>query len=107
MPFLNKTGSSIGTSTSTIYTVPGGKSSIILELDVANISNTGIIANVELYDSDEATTVSFASSLPVPVGSSARVISGQKIVMNENDEIRVTSNVSSSVDVIMSLLEDI
>lgn len=107
MPFLNKTGNSIGTTESTVYTVPATKSSILLELDICNISQTGIAVDVSYYDSDGGYAVNLVKNLPIPVGSTVAAISGQKIVMNENDEIRVTSNAASSVDVIVSLLEDV
>lgn len=107
MPFLSKTGSQIGTVTEAVYTVPATLTSIVLELDVTNVAQTGISVNVQIYDADTTNTVSLAYGLPIPIGSSAKIIAGQKIVLNENDEIRVTSNVASSTDVVLSVLEDV
>lgn len=107
MPFINKTGSSIGTVTQNIYTVPATKSSIILELDVCNIAQVGVTVDVELYDYDNDQSVKLVSNIPIPVGSTVKVIDGQKIVVNEFDEVRLTSNTADSIDVIASVLEDV
>jgi hypothetical protein len=39
--------------------------------------------------------------------SALKVINGQKIVLEGGDSIRVTSNTSTSADVVLSILQDV
>jgi hypothetical protein len=43
----------------------------------------------------------------VPTGSSLKAINGQKIVLEAQDAVKVTSSASTSLDVVCSVLEDV
>lgn len=107
MPFLNKTSKDVGTVPVTVYSVPTGLESIVLEMDVCNVSQIGVSVTVEFFDDSESQVSHIVKNLPVPTGASIRVIAGQKIVMNGDDEIRVYSNTADSIDVVFSVLEAI
>ena len=94
------------TSQTTVYTAPASKDSIILELDVANVTSSAVTASVKLYDlSDGGAFAHIVKDAPIPSGSSLQVISGQKVILETGDYICVTA--SGACDVVCSILEDV
>ena len=94
---------------SLLYATPDGKSSIMLELDIANTSSAVIEASVEILDRAVSTTAwrYLVKNAPVPAGGSLMVIAGQKIVLKPLDSVRVTSSAASTMDVVAAILEDV
>ena len=98
----------VGTGT-IIYTVPTSKTSILLELDVANTSINVVEASVEILDRSVSASAwrYLVKNAPVPTGGSLMVIAGQKIVLKPLDSVRVTSSVNPGMDVVAAILEDV
>ena len=92
------------TSVTTVYTAPASKDSIILELDIANTTASAVTASAEVLDSSASTDAFIVKDAPIPSGSSLQVISGQKVILETGDSIRVTA--SGACDVVCSILED-
>ena len=93
------------TSVTTVYTAPAIKDSIILELDIANTTASAVTASAEVLDSSASTDAFIVKDAPIPAGSSLQVISGQKVILETGDSIRVTA--SGACDVVCSILEDV
>jgi hypothetical protein len=93
------------TSVTTVYTAPAGKDSIILELDIANTIVSAVSVSAEVVDDSASTNAYIVKDAPVPVGGALQVISGQKVILETGDSIRVTA--SGACDVICSILEDV
>tara|TARA_B100000029_G_scaffold221777_1_gene219445 strand:+ start:41 stop:367 length:327 start_codon:yes stop_codon:yes gene_type:complete len=93
------------TSATTVYTAPANKDSIILELDVSNTTTSAITTSIEVLDSSAGTDAFIVKEAPVPVGGALQVVSGQKVILETGDSIRVTS--SGACDIICSVLEDV
>jgi len=93
------------TSAATVYTAPANKDSIILELDIANTTASAVTASAEVLDSSASTDAFIVKDAPIPSGSSLQVISGQKVILETGDSIRVTA--SGACDVVCSILEDV
>ena len=93
------------TSVTTVYTAPASKDSIILELDIANTTASAVTASAEVLDSSASTDAFIVKDAPIPSGSSLKVISGQKVILETGDSIRVTA--SGACDVVCSILEDV
>jgi hypothetical protein len=93
------------TSVTTVYTAPASKDSIILELDIANTTASAVTASAEVLDSSASTDAYIVKDAPIPAGSSLQVISGQKVILETGDSIRVTA--SGACDVVCSILEDV
>ena len=93
------------TSQTTVYTAPAIKDSIILELDIANTTASAVTASAEVLDSSASTDAYIVKDAPIPAGSSLQVISGQKVILETGDSIRVTA--SGACDVVCSILEDV
>ena len=105
-------------NTTPLYQTPDGKTSIMLELDIANTTSSVVEASVQMLD--KSVNANYATggrhivkNAPVPAGGSLMVIAGQKIVLEAGsgatgDEILVTSSSSSaSLDVVAAILEDV
>ena len=93
------------TAVTTVYTAPANKDSIILELDIANTTASAVTASAEVLDSSASTDAYIVKDAPIPAGSSLQVISGQKVILETGDSIRVTA--SGACDVVCSILEDV
>lgn len=103
--FTNALIKGIGTSASAVYTPPSTKKSIVIELDVANTTNTGV--TVSAYITRSGVNTYIGKNLPVPVGGTLQIISGQKIVLLATDTLNIVSSVAASIDAVASILEDI
>lgn len=106
--FKSDVSASVGTTKTTVGTVPSGNTWTILGLSVANTLETEISVDVYLYKSATTTEAALGIGLPVPVGSTLLVISdSQKIIAEADDEIRIESSDASSADVVLSYLETV
>jgi len=112
---VSNASTSTGASGSAVYTVPAGASSsalesIVIGITLANKASTGVTADVFL-DSYDGTDVYIVKGASVPAGSSLEIMSGNKIVLQNNgttgDVIRATCGTASSLDVTLSVLEDV
>ena len=109
-------GTSTGASSDAVYTVPAGAGSSVLEsivigITLANKAATGITADVFLDNYDGSNDVYIVKGASIPAGSSLEIMSGNKIVVQNNgttgDVIRVASSASSSLDATVTVLEDV
>ena len=104
--FKSATSASVGTSLTTVYTCPSGTTVTIIGLYLCNQSGGQIEASCEFYDSSAAAHVGLISSAPIPSGSTLVLVGGDgKVVLEAGDIIKVQSNVASSIDVVLSYLE--
>lgn len=104
--FKRKLSRDIGNSAIQIgtYSVPAATTSVIIGLNLTNISGSAITANVYLNDGTANTDILVNG--PISSGSSLVAVGGdQKIVLETGDSIWVESSAASSVDAIMSIME--
>ena len=96
----------VGTTKEAVFTGGAGVSTTLIGFNVANITVDTVAIDVYLYKSSTTTEATMVKESYIPAGSSLLVISeGQKIVLEENDEIRIVSDTATSIDVIASYLE--
>jgi hypothetical protein len=109
-------GTSTGASSDAVYTVPAGAGSsalesIVIGITLANKAATGVTADVFLDNYDGSNDVYIVKGASIPAGSSLEIMSGNKIVVQNNgttgDVIRVASSASSSLDATVTVLEDV
>jgi hypothetical protein len=104
--FKTATGADVGTSLTTVYTCPSSTTSTIIGLYLCNQSGGQIEANCQFYDVSSTTHVSLTSATPIPSNSTLVLVGGDgKVVLEAGDIIKVQSNVASSIDVVLSYLE--
>ena len=109
-------GTSTGASADAVYTVPAGAGSsalesIIIGITLANKTSTGVTASVFLDNEDGSNDVFIVKDASVPAGSSLEVMAGNKIVVQNDgsnaDVVRVSCNTGSSLDALVTVLEDV
>lgn len=104
--FKNALSKNVSTSLVTVYTPPSAQTSILIEVDVANINTTSAIT-VDTVVTRSGVDYYVVRSAPIAVGGSLQVINGQKLVLSYGDELKVKASVANSADVIASILEDV
>ena len=113
---VSSVNTSVGASASAVYTVPAGAGSAALEsivigITLANKTSTGVTASVFLDNFSGSNDVFIVKDATIPAGSSLEVMSGNKIVLQNNgttgDVIRVSSGTATAVDATVSVLEDV
>jgi len=103
--FKLKTSTGVGTTPVTVYTGPASTSTTIIGLSVANITSSTITVNAQIENSD-GDNIYLVKNAPVPAGSSLVIVGGdQKVVIEDSDVLKVTSDTASSADVALSILE--
>ena len=93
----------IDTALATVYTVPATTTTVVIGLTLANISGSSITASVQLATAGDDTYI--IKNIPIPSGSSVEIMSGNKIVMETTDIIKVSGSVINSVDATLSYME--
>lgn len=102
--FKNYTQAAVGTSPTTIYTAGASVTTTLIGMTVANLLTTTITANVIITSS--GSDFYMVKKVEIEPGNSLVAIGGnQKIILEPNDSIKVSTSDSSSADVILSLLE--
>jgi len=109
-------GTSTGASADAVYTVPAGAGSsalesIIIGITLANKTSTGVTASVFLDNEDGSNDVFIVKDATIPAGSSLEVMAGNKIVVQNDgsnaDVVRVSCSAGSSLDALITVLEDV
>lgn len=104
--FKNAVSSAVGTSQTSVYTVPSATTTTVIGLTIANIHNAAITVDIQVTDASASTTVYLLKGATIPVGGGLVPIGGdQKVVLEQSDVLSVTSDTASSADVIVSVLE--
>jgi hypothetical protein len=94
----NYTSADVGTSPTTVYTVPASTTGTIVGLQIANTTASQIAIDVQVAG------VFVAKGTPIPSGSGLSVLDG-KLVAKTSQTVVVTSDTATSADVILSVLE--
>ena len=107
--FKLKTDSNIGTTLTTVYTVPASTTTICIGCTLANIHATANVnADVQIVTAatsgENGDDVYVIKGVPVPNASSLEIIEG-KIVLETGDAVKVKSDTASSIDIALSVLE--
>jgi hypothetical protein len=102
--FKSYTDADIGTSTSDVYTVPSSTVAVIIGCNLSNKTgdqvNASLIINKAVGDN-----VYLIRNIPIPNGSAFEFNAGNKIILETGDKIQVVSDTASSIDAIISVLE--
>ena len=88
-----------------LYTAGSGKTAIVLGLTLANVHTSQVTATVTVTDTSASITSHIVKDIPVPVGSSIEIMSGNKIVVEASDIVKVDCSVSDKVSATLSIME--
>ena len=103
-------------SNTTLYAVPAGASSAALEsivigITMANKTSSGITASIFIDNEDGSNDVFIVKDASIPAGASLEVMAGNKLVLQNDgtngDNLEATCSVANSLDVTVSVLEDV
>jgi hypothetical protein len=104
--FKNSIKGPAGTGGLLVYTSPASTVATVIGVNVANIVSQNINVDVQITDSSAGVTKYLVKGVLIVPGSSAILVGGeQKVVLEAEDSITVTSTVNSSADVVVSVLE--
>lgn len=103
--FKNFALQNVGTTAQQAYVAPTAKTSVVIQLDVCNVTGSEVLATV--YMVKGGNTYHLAKNTAIAVGGTLQVIYGQKHVLQTTDAIYVKSNTASSLDVCGSVTEDV
>lgn len=107
--FKNNTKSGLVTATitdasATVVTAGGTATLILLSIMASNKSGSNV--NVDVYlDRNTGDDVYLIKNAPVPAGSTLELILGNKVIMQSSDKLQARADASSSVDMMVSYLE--
>ena len=106
----------VGTTNTTLYGVPAGASSsaletIVIGITMANKSTSGITASIFIDNEDGSNDVFIVKDASIPAGASLEVMSGNKLVLQNDgtnaDNLEGIASAASSLDITVSVLEDV
>ena len=107
--FKNNTKSDVVTAvitdpSATVVTAGSTATLVLLSIMAANKSGTSV--NVDVYlDCSVGDDVYLIKNAPVPAGSTLELILGNKVIMEGSDKLQARCDTSSTVDMIVSYLE--
>lgn len=94
-------------SNATILTVPSGNASkaVLIGCQLSNSGSSEIQADVVLYDHSASTNeITLVNNVAIPANSMVSVLQGDKIILEEQDQLRALSNTASALNVFISYL---
>ena len=103
-------------SNTTLYAVPAGASSAALEsivigITMANKTSSGITASIFIDNEDGSNDVFIVKDASIPAGAALEVMSGNKLVLQNDgtngDNLEALASAANSLDVTVSVLEDV
>ena len=102
--FRRYTNNNVGTSAVTSFTADSNDT--VVGISVANITASAV--NADVYINDGTNDIYLVKTAPIPVGSSLQVLDGgAKFVMQSGDALKIISDTASSLDVWVSVVDDI
>lgn len=101
----NAVMSTTANQTDALYTVPSSTTTIILGLTLCNVHTAQVSATVEIVDSSASITSTVIKDAPIPVGGSLEIMSGNKIVVETTDVVKVSSSIADKISATMSIME--
>ena len=110
--FKIKTNDAMPTSAGTpltLYTVPGSTTAIVLGLMLCNVHTSQVTVDVHIEsdtsDTETNSNVHAIKDAPIPVGSTLEVMSGNKVVLQATDVLKIDCDVAAKIDATLSIME--
>ena len=102
--FKLKTKSDVGVTTVGIYTAGGSTTTVIIGITCANTSGSGIHVGLGITRSS-VDDISLIKDVPIPVGGSIEIMSGNNFVLETTDQITVDCSVADKLSGTLSIME--
>ena len=104
--FKNSKLIDVGTGATTLYTIPGSTTTVIIGLNIANknaASRTITVSWTDASDSNNSTCL--LNEVAIPGDTSLEVFAGQKIVLQTTDSITAQAAANDYIDISLSFME--
>ena len=102
--FKLKTKANVGVTTTNVYVVPSATTTVVIGVTLANTSGSSINVGIGI-NRGSSDDVKLMKNVPIPQGSSFEFMGGNKIVLETTDTIVAESDVNSSLDVALTIME--
>ena len=102
--FKLKSKANVGVSTAGVYVVPNSTTTVVIGITLANTSGSSVNVGVGVTRAS-ADDISLLKNVPIPQGSSLEVMQGNKIVLETTDTLTAKSDINSSLDVALTIME--
>ena len=105
--FKNDKARLIGTSEVSVYAVgnTSGHKTIVIGCSLANRKTNSVTVDVLVYETDNSTNYYLVKDAPIPTGGALEIMGGNKLVLNQDEELRVKASEASAVDCLLSIME--
>ena len=105
--FKNAAAAATGTSEASVYTVPSSTTTTVIGLTCANVTSTSPVkVSIRLFDTSASAHFFIVKNAEVFEGGALVAVGGdQKLVLETGDIIKVQSDTASSIDTIVSVME--
>ena len=102
--FKLKTKANVGVTTTAVYVVPSATTTVVIGVTLANTTGSSINVGIGI-NRGSSDDVKLMKSVPIPQGSSFEFMGGNKIVLETTDTFVAESDVNSSLDVALTIME--
>ena len=102
--FKLKTKANVGVTTTSVYVVPSATTTVVIGVTLANTTGSSINVGIGI-NRGASDDVKLMKSVPIPQGSSFEFMGGNKIVLETTDTLVAESDVNSSLDVALTIME--
>ncbi len=102
--FKLKSKANVGATTSNVYVVPASTTTVVIGITLANTSGSSVNVGVGITRAS-ADDINLLKNVPLPQGSSLEVMSGNKVVLETTDTLTAKSDVNTSLDVALTIME--
>jgi len=90
----------------TLYTCGASNGTVVLGLILCNVDTSQRTVSVQLVSTTSGNeTVLLLNNVPIPTGSSLEVLSGGKVVLENNDILKIDCDVAAKIDATLSIME--
>ena len=93
----------------TLYTVPSSTTTVLIGLMLCNVHTSQVTVDIVLEsdtsDTETNETVKLADNVPIPAGSTLELFSGNKIIMQTTDVLKIDCSVAAKIDATLSIME--
>jgi len=102
--YKNYLTANVGNTAVTVFNpTTAGIQTTLIGFNISNTNSVPVTANVTLTSG--ATTVYLIKNVVLPVGNALNTIDAGKMILEQNDILRVSCSLANSVDVVVSTVE--
>ena len=102
--FKRKTKNGIGSTLTTVYTVPSTATAVVIGGVVANTDTSSTVYTTILVNDGTNEINLTGTDTPIPAGTALSFIDG-KVVLEAGDVVKAKGSVANTLDVILSIME--